>query len=63
VVAVDGVNVGYMEKYANTRTEIHPWKVWHLSPVTGQTMPESFRVFYEADGGKKAAVAYAAGAR
>lgn len=51
VVKVDGVEVGLVEKYKTTRTEIHPWKAF-----AGIGNTRFLKAFYAPDGGKAAAI-------
>lgn len=53
VMRPGGAIVGMLEKYKNTRTEIHPWKAF-LGVGGGQTF---LGAFYADAGGKRAAIA------
>ena len=58
LVKRDGVVVGLLEKWRDTRTETHPWKAWGLVPKSAPVAtPNPFHgAFYKADGYKTAAV-------
>jgi hypothetical protein len=49
----NGLIIGMLEKYRNTRTETHPWKAFQSFGA----QREFLGAFYAADGGQKAALA------
>ena len=55
----DGVLLGFLEKYLDTRDETHPWKARRPAFVAGHRpiVGELVGFFYAKDGGKDAAVA------
>lgn len=62
VTDYDGDMIGFVSKFKDTRTEIHPWKAWGAAKSEyGHSHPqfsrEQFDVFYEWEGGLAAAVA------
>lgn len=52
IVAVDGKEIGHVEKYNNSRSEKHPWKAWL---GVGENIGFSGS-FFDVDGGKRAAI-------
>ena len=59
-VKKDGVIIGLLEKYNNTRTEQHPWKAF--KGHGGGCCVKFLGAFYPAEGGKTAALAAIAAA-
>ena len=50
--------IGTLQKYADTRTDKHPWKAFDYNPKRPANVPaECLGMFYAADGGKQAAIA------
>jgi len=49
----NGLIIGMLEKYRNTRTETHPWKAFQSFGA----QREFLGAFYAADGGQKTALA------
>lgn len=54
LVRLDGRVVGLLEKFRNTRQDTHPWKAF--GPRNGSTQNLLLGVFYQEDGGRKAAL-------
>lgn len=66
VVRLEGRVIGFLEKYANSRTETHPYKAFGVKLEGASNFPVVDREtpmvpFYAEDGGKKAAIAYLMG--
>ena len=58
LVHVNGVVVGFVTKYRNTKSEKHPWKAFGLVPTGAPitTCNPYYGAFYGVDGYKDAAV-------
>lgn len=52
VVLIDGREVGFLTRFANSRTDVHPWKAFHGVGESARFLGS----FYPCEGGKLSAL-------